>query len=428
MKVKIPHPLGQSVEESNDFTTILKKPAFLSFSLSVIFSQIAFNMMNILLIFLIYKLTTSNFAVSLLVLSFLLPQLFFSFLGGIIGDAKNKRKILIFGNFVRAFALIILFLFHDSLPAIYFGAIIVSIMTQFYVPAEAPMIPHLVNRSQLLTANAIFGVSLFGSILMGYIIAGLALHYLGPSGAILLTSSMFFSAGLCVLMLPNVAPSTRKLRIPGSVFANVTHLYKLVWVEFKLCIEILRVKRNAADSLLFLILSQVIILVLATVVPGYARTTLGILPEDTSIYIFAPAGVGMILSALIIGYFFATKNKQLIMNIGIFLSSVVLFLFSAVDYQNQLNVLHATILITFFAGIANSCIFVPAQTIIQTDVADEYRSKIYGLLYAAVGLLALLPIVLAGVFADVLGVRSVLIGIGILLVGIGVGNIFFYKK
>lgn len=384
--------------------------------------------MNVLLIFLIYKLTTSNTAVSILVLSFILPQLFFSFLGGIIGDAKNKRKILIFGNFVRAGILVMLFFFHDSLTTLYVAAIAVSAVTQFYIPAEAPIIPHLVNKTQLFTANAVFGISLFGSILIGYIIAGVALHYLGASGAILLTASMFFFAGICVLMLPNIAPSSRKLRIEGTIIANITHLYKLVWKEFILCVEILRHKKNTADSLLFLVLSQVIILVLATIIPGYARTTLGILPEDTSIYIFAPAGFGMIVSALAIGTLFGNRSKQLIMNTGIFLSSIVLFFFSVVDFQNQLNVLHATILITFFAGVANSCIFVPAQTIIQSEVSDEFRSKIYGLLYASVGVIALLPIILAGVFADALGVRAVLISIGILLVGIGVGNIFFYKK
>lgn len=428
MKVTTHNPLVEPAESSNNFFAVLKRPAFLSFSLSIVFSQIGVNMLNVLLIFLIYKLTTSNTAVSLLVLSFILPQLFFSFLGGIIGDAKNKRKILIIGNFLRALSLIVLFLFHDNLATLYFAAIMVSSVTQFYVPAEAPIIPHLVNKSQLFTANAVFGISLFGSILAGYVVAGVALHYLGASGAILLSSSMFFLAGLCVIAIPNVAPSTRKLRIDGSVFANITHLYKLVWKEFVLCIEILRNKKAASDSLLFLILSQVIILVLATIIPGYARTTLGILPEDTSLYIFAPAGLGMIVSALAIGTLVANRSKQMIMNTGIFLSSIVLLLFSVVDFQHSLNVLHATIIITFFAGVANSCIFVPAQTIIQSEVSDEFRSKIYGLLFAAVGALALLPIILAGIFADVLGVRAVLVGIGMLLVGIGFGNIFYYKK
>lgn len=428
MKEQSINPLVQSGDPPNNFLSVLTKPTFLSFSLSVIFSQIGFNMMNVSLIFLIYKITTSNFSVSLLVLSFLLPQLFFSFLGGIIGDAKNKRKILITGNLIRAFALLMLFFFHNSLGALYLTAIVVSVVTQFYVPAETPMIPHLVRKGQLLTANAIFGVCLFGSILVGYIFAGIALHYLGASGAILITSIMFFGAAICIMLLPNIVPSTRKLRIPGGIIANVSHLYKLSWKEFVLCLEIIKKKRNAADSLIFLALSQVIILVLATIVPGYARTTLGILPEDTSIYIFAPAGVGMILSALIIGSLFSQKSKQFIMNTGILLSSIVLLFFSAVDFQNKLNVLHATILITFFAGVANSCIFVPAQTIIQTDIADEYRSKIYGLLYAVVGAIALLPIILAGLFADVLGVRAVLIGISVLLLAIGLWNIFFYKK
>ena len=87
---------------TNNLLGLLINPQFVVFSLSVIFSQIAANMLSIVLIVLTYRITHSNFAVSILVMSFLLPQVFFSFLGGIIADAKNKRKILFFGNIARA--------------------------------------------------------------------------------------------------------------------------------------------------------------------------------------------------------------------------------------------------------------------------------------------------------------------------------------
>lgn len=411
---------------SSDLLAVLKEPAFLTYSISVIFTQIAYNMMNIVLIFLIFRLTSSTLAISLLLLAFLLPQIFFSFLGGIIADAKNKRKILLIGNILRAVSVLAMFFWHSTIPVVYLLVLVISIATQLYVPAESPLIPHLVKKNLLLAANAIFGICLFGSILIGYVIAGPAINFFGSSGVFLFIATLFLLAALCIFVTPNVAPATRKLRIKNDMLGNVLHLYKLVISEFDQSVNVIREKPNVAISFLFLALSQVIVFLLATLVPGYAKTTLHILPEDISLYIFAPAAFGMIISSILIGSIFHNWNKQKIMSFGIFLSSFSMFALAVVGFQSIINPLFGTIGIAFLAGVANSFIFVPTQTVIQTEVADEFRAKIYGLLFVAVGIIALIPILLAGVFADVLGTKVVLIGISGLLFGIGITKNFLF--
>lgn len=418
----------KSKTSTNDLISLLLRPQFVVYSLSVIFSQIAANMLSIVLIVLTYKLTQSNFAVSILVMLFLLPQVFFSFLGGIVADAKNKRKILLFGNVTRALVLVLFFFVKDSLAFIYFFMLIISIITQFYIPAEAPIIPHLVRRKQLLAANAIFGICLFGSILVGYVAAGPAMRYFGDRGVFLFMAFLFAIAYLCVQIMPDVAPSVKKLRIKDTFTGNVLHLYHLVWKEFRDVVKILKEKRNVLSSLVFLALSQVIILLLATVVPDYAKETLKIDAEDISLVIFAPAALGMLVSSLVIGSKFTRESQEKLISWGIILSSLVLFLFATIDLQNYFNLIVLSLGITFLAGIANSCIFIPAQTIIQTHVSHKTLSKVFGLLYLGVGILAFAPIILTGVFADVLGVRAVLIGIGVLLVIIGLSNIFYFRN
>lgn len=412
----------------NNLIALLMRPQFVVFSLSVIFSQIAANMLNIVLIVLTYNLTHSNFAVSILVMSFLLPQILLSFLGGIIADAKNKRKILLFGNIARALILILLFLTRNTLGFVYFFELSIAVVTQFYIPAEAPIIPHLVKKGQLLSANAIFGVCLFGSILIGYVAAGPAMRLFGNGGVLLFIAFLFAAAYVCIQMMPDVAPSVKKLRTEKTWYANVVHLYRLVWREFREVIKMLREKKNVTSSLLFLALSQVIILVLATLVPDYAQKTLHIHAEDISLVVFAPAALGMLITSLIIGSRFTRRSEERIISVGIILSSIVLFLFGAIDLQHYFNLVTLTLGITLVAGIANACIFIPTQTIIQTNISHKSLSKVYGLLYLAVGLLAVLPIILAGVFADVLGVRVVLLGIGVLLFILGIAKIFFFKN
>lgn len=414
--------------QTNNLLQVIFRPQFLIFSLSVIFSQVAVNMLNIVLIVLTYKLTHSSFAVSILIMTFLLPQVLFSFLGGIIADAKNKRKILLFGNIARALILVIFFFVKDTLVFVYVFGLAIALVTQFYVPAETPIIPYLVKKGQILSANAIFGVCLFGSILVGYVAAGPATRLFGISGVFLFMASLFVLAFLCILAMPKIVTKTEKLRTEKTLFGNMLRLYRLVGTEFKICIEIIRKKPEVLSSFIFLALSQVIILVLATIIPDYTQKTLGVSAEDISLVIFAPAALGMILSSILIGGKLAKIKKEKIINVGIFLSVVILLLFASIDLQRYFSVLYITVIVAFTAGIANACIFIPTQTIVQISVEDKYLSKIYGLLFAVIGIMAFLPIILAGVFADVLGVRAVLIGIALFLLSIGFLKIFFGRK
>lgn len=405
---------------SNGIFAVLKQRNYLIFSFSVVFTQLAFNMMNVVLIFAVYSITTSTLAVSVLLLTFLLPQIFFSFLGGIIADAKNKRKILIIGNIIRAVSVLGLFFFHGNLGIIYLLALIIAITTQFYVPAETPMIPYLVKEKYLLAANAMFGVCLFGSILIGYVLAGPLLNILGDYGIFLFIASLFAIACVCVALMPNVTPSIRKFRTEPTLLKNIAHLYKLVWEEFDQCIALIKDKPHVAVSLLFLALPQVITYLLATLVPDFATTTLHIKTQNISLFLFAPAAFGTIFAAVVIGSLFTKVSKDKIMNFGIFLSAFALFALAVIDRQHVISLLPCTIFVAFLAGISNSLIFVPSQTVVLTEVKDEFRSKIFGLLFAVVGVMALVPILLAGVFADAVGTKTVLVTIASLLSVLGV--------
>lgn len=405
---------------------LLLRPQFAVFALSVIFSQIASNMLNIVLIVLTYNITQSNFAVSVLVMAFLLPQVFLSFLGGIVADAKNKRKILIFGNISRGLMLIVFFFVKDMLAFIYIFMILISAVTQFYIPAEAPIIPHLVKKKQLLAANAIFGVCLFGSILVGYILAGPSLRFFGEHGVFIFIAFLFAISYLFVQLMPDVAPSKRKLRTQETAVANFFHLYRLVLKEFREVVILIQEKRKVASSFVFLALSQVIVLILATIVPDYAQTTLHLPTEDISLIIFAPAGIGMLIASFLIGGKFSKVEHEHIINFGIFLSSIVLFLFAIIDLQSYIDVVILAFAVTLMAGIANACIFIPAQTIVQTQVSNKNLSKVYGMLFLVVGIFAFAPLIITGVFADFLGVRWVLLGIGLALMLLGMTKKFIF--
>lgn len=414
---------------SNQIISLLFDPSYLPFVLSVFFSQIAFNMLTIVLIFLVFYLTSSNFSVSILLFCILIPQILLSFIGGIVADVSNKKQILILGNLLRAAALIILFFNLKSVFVIYLVALIISVISQFYVPAESPLIPSLVNREKLVSANSIFGMGLFGSILIGYVLAGPAINTLGRAPVFVLLAFIFLLAAIFAFLIPS-----EKIK-QISEKTRAADFKKSIGRELRESSSILVKYREVGDAFFLLIFSQMIIFVIATVIPGYAKTILEVPAEDLSIILFAPASFGMVVSAILIGSFFTKSRKKNLINSGIFLSGLVLLLLpftsriigrDIVHFLNlflprlvELNVFNFVLLLAFSAGFANALIFVPSQALIQGTVPQDFRSKIYGLLFALIGVFSLVPILIAGGVADLLGVGAVLaiIGIGILLIG-----------
>lgn len=425
---------------TNDIINVLCERTYFSFALAVLFSQLAFNMTNVTLIFLIFYLTRSNLSVSALVLTFLLPQVLLSFFGGVVADLQNKKIILLYGNLLRAGALLVLFFNSSSVVLTYLMSIIISVITQFYVPAEAPMIPNLVKKENLIAANSLFGMGFFITVLLGYVLAGPLINLLGHQYVFLFISSLFFIAAYLTWRIPNtfIKINEEKSQVDYNA-AGIINSQASRGNELGESISLLRRTRKVGGAFFLLMFSQVIILILATIVPGYASSILKVKPENLSLLLFAPAALGMIISAIVIASLFKNYDKNRLMNYGVFISGLSLSLFpftgtiasssfiralnSQVSGILTIDVTHIVIFLSFFAGFANALIFVPSQTIIQEIIPEDFRSRIYGLLFAAIGLVSLIPILAAGTIADTIGVGSVLLGVGIIIILIGFSRI-----
>src|SRR6185369_17378758 len=70
---------------------------------------------------------------------------------------------------------------------------LVNSLVQFYVPAESSAMPLICRKGQLLSANSLFSITLFGSFLAGFGIAGPLINFFNID--------FVFGLGGCVLLL-----------------------------------------------------------------------------------------------------------------------------------------------------------------------------------------------------------------------------------
>lgn len=414
---------------------------FLYFLFSVVFSQIAVNMMNIVIIFLVFHLTNSNFFVSIIVLISIVPQIFLSFPGGMLADIKNKKNILFYGNILRALAIYLLFLNPKSLALIILVTFFISIITQFYVPSEIPLIPHIVEEKYLDSANSLFGIALFGSILVGYILAGPAIRIFSVSGVFLFLAIAFLAASFFIGFIEDKIMETKK-EVSSSFYQLFFGMNKFIKDEFKKTCQFMFGKKNISGAFFMLTFSQILILILATLVPGYTKTILHITSEKVSYILFSPAALGMFIGALLTNRISKRFEKEEMITLGVFLAGFVFMLFPYMSrieinrevgfvnlllpYFLDITMLHLTIFLSAVLGFSYSLIFVSSQTIIQKNVPKIFISKVYGLLFGLVGALSLFPVLLTGGVADIIGIGRVMLGIGFIIIIVGTIRLLFY--
>ena len=165
-----PSPMENT--RAGSFRSVLKNRSFFLLWLAQLVSQIVFNAANYGVIAKVTAVTHSTLFVGLAIVSFTLPAVPFSLIAGVYVDYLDKRLVLWASNALRAVAtgLLVLALLWDphSVVPLFFLAFAISLITQFFMPAEASAIPLLVSRNDLVPALSLFNITLTLAQALGF--------------------------------------------------------------------------------------------------------------------------------------------------------------------------------------------------------------------------------------------------------------------
>jgi MFS family permease len=402
--------------------TLRIKP-FVFLILSEFFSMFANNLLNFALLIVVFSISKSNTAVAGVVMAFTLPSVLFGIWAGVMVDRWNKKWVLFMTNILRGLFLIPLIFLHGSLLWVYLFTFCVSIVTQFFIPAETPIIPLLVNKKLLLSANALFGMGIYASTFLAYALSGSFIDLFGTANIFLILTIIYLiSAGFILLIRAS------KSRIEPKINEGVLPGFRQ---EAKMVLRLVSKNKNLYHALFLLCLSQIIILMFAAIGPGYATQVLKIRIESFPVLFVTPAIIGVVCGALIIGSFLHKVSRTLLTKFGLYLMGIsILFLPYGSKVESRaiiqtinsylphiltVNVLHIMVFLAFVLGFAIAFVFIPANTILQEEAGDEIRGKIYGLLNTFVGIMSVIPVILVGGLADIFGVKIIVTGVGVVV-------------
>lgn len=410
------------------YRKILRNFNFLKLWGAQLSSQLAANFLNFALIIRVFNLAAgtryANLAVSFLILSFGVPSIFFAIFAGSIIDHLDRKKVLVLTNILRAL-LVLLFLLpivETNLLAVYLTIFTVATITQFFIPAEAATLPLVVmDKDDLLPANSLFVFTLYGSFVVGYSLAGPVVSKFGQSSAYYVTFAAFILAATLSAFLPRF--KSHKAAIKTS------QMVKKVWHELGKNTHEIFSSKKLSFPILQLTVSQAMVGVIIVLAPALSLLILGKSLQDSSLSLIVPAGIGMVGGAIVIGQFFKHASKIKMIISGLFAASVLLLLFGLSKKIFPAEILSLAItLIALGLGFVNALISVSAQTLLQLNSTDATRGRIFGALNMMVNIAATVPVLLAGITADLISPSSVLLLSSLLIFAYGVYQVISFSR
>ncbi len=384
------------------YFSVLKNQNFVKLWISQITSQLTNYILSFAILIKVFQQTGSTFSVSLIIVAFGLATVIFGSLGGVYADKFDRRLLLTSTNFLQAATIALYFFVGGHFWGLVLITFLYSSLNQFYIPVEAPTIPNLVSKNQVLTANSYFAFTNSSALILGFAIAGPLSSSLGQAAPFAAGVALLIIAGLATLSLPPIHPEI-----------ETEHSLAQVWSEFKEGIEYFWNNTILHYPLLSLVSIQIINGMVITIAPAFMKEAIGVDLNTGPIFVIAPLGLGILTGALLLPYEEKTYSKQRLVLFGFIGMGVVLILLSFIEHFS-IRYLYYTIL-GFILGIFNAHIFAPSHSILQLHALSNIRGRVYGSLYVLLQMAGTLPTVLVGLVADHMPLTYIVTILGILL-------------
>ncbi len=419
--------LPENPPPSGGFGPVLKNPRFLILWGGQIFSQLADKFYLILMIALIvgyYQQPDQSISrwVSAIMIANTIPAVLFGSLAGVYVDRWSKKAVLIISNFLRGLLVLSLpfglWLLEGkagwfNLPLGFYLLLIVtflvSALTQFFAPAEQAVIPLVVKRSYLLSANSLCTTTVMAALIIGFAIGEPLLNWVNQLvshwtssreiGKVLVVGGAYLISALILLFL-------RMGEKQKQLSSNTSH----VLADIGEGLRYLNGKEKIRNAMIQQVILFSIMAALSVLAVSIAEGLPGIRAEQFG-FLLASGGVGLALGAVILGTWGhgASHTKLSLWGaLGMGLSLVGLAF--------SLHSLFLALLMTGFLGLFASGVGIPMQTTIQQDTPSAMRGKVFGLQNNVNNIALSLPLALAGILESHFGLVPVLLGLAALAI------------
>ena len=405
--------------------TLLKNKDYSLLMIGKLVSLLGSNMLQFALSLYVLSLTGSALIFASMLSISILPRLLLSPIAGVFGDWFNRKKAIVFldfinGTLIATFALIILLNGGLSLLLIYAFVILLEIIEIFFGAAMAAVIPSMVKKEQLFAANSLQSLVLNFGQLLAPTIAALVYGFAGMLIVLIVTALCFVLSAISEIFI----------RIPKHTKQSAFTLshFKTDFIE--------GVKIIKSSKFILTILGLVAIINF-TISPLFSVGLTFVVKEtlkasDFQFGLFQTIfALASITAPILLGLGKKTKNVGTLLFRSFLLLSIIVLLIAIVPSDLLLayfapNVIPFIFLLVllFFIGMLVTTVNITISTIFSQIVPLEAMGRASSVLTLASTILIPLGQIAFGFLFDNLAASYVIIICGLILLG----AVLLYRK
>ncbi|MFA5034973.1 MAG: MFS transporter [Candidatus Margulisiibacteriota bacterium] len=389
------------------FGAIFSNFGFMLLWLGQLTSQLADRIFVYVLMIIIYQQTRSNLGVSLPLLAFGIPSVIVGPWAGVLVDRLDRKGILIVTALLRGLLTLLIIPFLAApLQLIFLISLLLYTMAQFFAPAETSSIPELVDKPNLIIANALFMMTWMASSVVGFGLGAPIVNLFAEKNTLIISAVLYFISASAILLIP----------IKARPVAAKSHVWKDLVVGF----EFIRRNGVVRFALIQLFTAAAAIATLSLLAISYAGDVLKI-GERNFGYLIIAVGVGMLIGM------FTLERTRHYLKMGTIVTLSFLFSGGLIVWLAMVKNLQLAFVLITLLGVGNIYITSTIQTILQHRIPRQIRGRVFGVQNMLVNSAFTLPVVLFGWIADLSGITFSMAVLGWVLLAVGVAGILIPK-
>ncbi len=388
---------------------IFKNKNFLRLWASQATSLLTINILNFLVIVLIFEKTGSTIASSFIWVAYAIPAIITGPFAAAAVDMYDRRRILVWSNLAQTIIVFAYaFLFERYIFLSYGVIALYSLINQLYVPAETAFLTKVVKKDELVEANSIFFVSQQAATIVAFGLAGLLHELIGFQATVLLASAWLLVAYIATLWLPQ---DDRKIEFKAQ---NIEDKLISFILKMKEGFTFIRGNKQILYPFLFLVWLQISMSVLVVNLPAIAIEIVKTRPALSGILVVLPAGAGAILGTVLVSRLAKKMRSRKIVHGGLVGLSVGFLAVSLLVPLLPFWIGRAALVSSFFlAGSAFVSILVPTMTYMQMKTPREFAGRVFGNFWFVTTAATVFPVIFSATITEILGARLMLVILGI---------------
>jgi len=357
-----------------------------------------------------FRMHASARAISLVTVSYLLPLALIGPLAGVFVDRWNPKRTMVVSDLARA--VLALGLVLAGAPwHIYLVFFAISTFSSFFMPARSVVLPQIVPREGLMSANAVIQQTVQMLQIGSPVIAGALAGWAGPRSCYYVDSASFVASGLLIAAMAIPARPAHANQQVKSVLHDLTTGVRYIFAHSILSFVILSIAAGTFAMSAF-----------GALIAVFVRDVL-----HSGSYLFGALGsligVGMLGGGILVTPLARrVEQKAYLVSAGILVCGISIATIARIP--NDIVALAGCLGL----GMGASLLIIPAMALMQGQVLPEMRGRVSSSAMSLISLSQGIALLFAGDLASRFGILAVFYGSAALLALISIAGAIRLRK